>query len=151
MKNLLTIFGVFLIQFAFCQVNDSLVIRKIFDEALAKGHSYENLRSLCKDVGNRISGSEGAQKAVEWGENLLKSYDFDSVWLQPIQVPKWYRGATEKLQITSHRNRDIPVLALGGSVATNGKLKAELVVIENIDALVKLESNSLKGKVVLLN
>ena len=49
---------VFLIAFgvnAKCQ--DSLVLRKIYDEALVKGDAYENLRYLCKEIGPRLSGS----------------------------------------------------------------------------------------------
>ena len=119
-KNLMLIIFVFSQFVGLSQKEDSIQIRKIFNEALANGHSYNNLRSLCKDVGNRISGSEGAQKAVEWGNELMKNYDFDSVWLQPIMVPKWYRGATEKLAIITPINQEIEVLALGGSVGTNG-------------------------------
>jgi len=40
---------------------DSTLIRAIYDEALLRGESYENLRQLCKDVGPRLSGSTGAQ------------------------------------------------------------------------------------------
>ena len=47
---------------------DSLFIRKIFDEALENGQAYENLRSLCKGIGARITGSAEAKMAVKWGE-----------------------------------------------------------------------------------
>ena len=151
MRIITAIFAFFIFQSTIAQKEDSLIIRKIFDEALVDGHAYENLRSLCKDVGNRLSGSEGANKAVEWGFQLLKDYDFDTVWMQPIMVPKWYRGATEKLSLTSHKNKNLNVLALGGSVATKGKLKADLEIISNLTALEALPENSLEGKIVLLN
>ena len=46
---------------------DSIIIRRIFDEALAHGKSYDNLRVLCKEVGPRLSGSPQGAQAVEWG------------------------------------------------------------------------------------
>ena len=152
MKNFILFFSFLAFQLvSVSQTNDSIKIRQIYNEALANGESYENLRSLCKDVGNRISGSEGAEKAVEWGEALLKSYNFDTVWLQPIMVPKWYRGATEKLTVNSPINQEIEVLALGGSVGTNGKLTAQLVIIESLEKLKELPEKALANKIVLLN
>ena len=64
------------------QDQDAGFIRKIYDEALDRGQSYENLRSLCKDIGARLTGSAGAEMAVYWGENKMKAYGFDKVYLQ---------------------------------------------------------------------
>ena len=58
---------------------DSLIMRKIYDEELVNGKCYENLHYLCKNIGGRLSGSANAQKAVEWGKNLMEEYGFDSV------------------------------------------------------------------------
>ena len=74
---------------------DSSFIRKIYDEALENGHAYENLRSLCKDIGHRITASAEAKMAIEWGRELLESYDFGNVYLQEIKVPHWERGNKE--------------------------------------------------------
>ena len=46
--------------------NDSTIIRNIYTTALTKGEAHNDLRSLCKDVGARISGSAAAQMAVVW-------------------------------------------------------------------------------------
>ena len=43
--------------------NDSVFIRQIYNEALSNGNSYEDLRSLCKDIGARITGSAEAAMA----------------------------------------------------------------------------------------
>ncbi len=105
------------------QKEDSLFMRKIFDEALSNGRCYEDLRSLCKDVGARLAGSAESEMAVYWGEQKLKSYQFDSVYLQPIMVPHWVRGNKEVAWIKNEDGslRKIPVTALGGSVGTNGQ------------------------------
>ena len=72
----------------FAQNVDSAQLRNIYDEVLSNGQCHENLRILCKDVGNRISGSENAEKAVQWGKDLMEGYNFDKVYLQEVVVPK---------------------------------------------------------------
>ena len=70
-------------------------IKKIYDEALTNGHVYENLKVLCKDIGSRLSGSPEAAAAVEYTKQLMESYGFDTVYLQPVMVPHWVRGKKE--------------------------------------------------------
>ena len=52
--------------FSFSQNTDSTFMRSIYNEALSKGRAYEDLRSLCKDIGPRLSGSSEAEMAVYW-------------------------------------------------------------------------------------
>lgn len=141
----------------FAQNDDSLMIRKIFDEALANGHSYENLRVLCKDVGARLSGSPEAEKAVRWGEKLLKDYQFDSVWLMPVIVPHWVRGNIENVGFVASKfdekngitvQSKFDAKSLGGSVATNGRIEAEVVEVQSFEELAELGKKNIKGKIV---
>lgn len=82
-------------------VNDSIFIRKIYDEALLRGHAYARLGQLCKDIGPRLSGSDEAEKGIEWALDMLNTYGFDSVYKQPVMVPRWERGKREPLYIKS--------------------------------------------------
>ena|SRR5690554_2177518 len=66
---------------------DSVMLRKIYTEVLEEGKAYEDLRSLCKDIGARLSGSVSAEMAVQWGFQKLKSYNFDTVYMQEVMVP----------------------------------------------------------------
>ena len=133
--------------------NDSTFIRKIYDEALLKGKAHEDLRSLCKDVGARISGSAAAEMAVYWSEAKMKSYNFDKVYLQEIKVPHWERGTKESAYFKDSKGalRKIKVLALGGSIATDGVLEGEVIEFTSMDALKKASPASVKGKIVFLN
>lgn len=131
---------------------DSIMVRNMFDEALANGQSYEYLRQLCKDVGNRLSGSEGADKAVKWGEQLLKSLGFDTVYLQPIEVPVWIRGSKENFAILDGKKKTpIHGFSLGGSVATSGVMQAEVVEVNSLEEVKNMPEGSLKGKIVFYN
>ena len=130
--------------------SDSLKLREIFDEALINGEGYENLRELCKDIGNRLSGSKSAERAVEWSEAKMESYGFDKVWREPVMVPKWVRGQPEKCRIISE-NKELDVLALGFSTGTNGKLKGQVVEFQTLQALKDAPEESLTDKIVFLN
>src|SRR5688572_1742771 len=70
---------------------DELQIKRIFDQELTHGTSYENLRYLTNKIGHRLSGSPTAAAAVEWSRQVMMAYA-DTVWLQPVMVPHWVRG-----------------------------------------------------------
>lgn len=136
----------------FSAQSDSAFIRKIYDMALGQGKAYEDLRSLCKDIGARLSGSAQAQMAVEWGEQRMKAYGFDKVYLQEIQVPKWVRGNKEVCWVhVGQKAIPVKILALGGSVGTNGTIKAGLVMFKSLDELKKAKRSEVEGKIVFLN
>jgi len=81
MKFKLTLFTLLCISTAVsAQTTDSLMLRKIYDEELVNGQCYQNLHYLCKNIGQRLSGSANAQKAVVWGNKLMESYGFDHVF-----------------------------------------------------------------------
>ncbi len=131
---------------------DSIMLSKIYSESLTNGHAYDDLRILCKDVGSRLSGSLGAEMAVKWGYQTLKSYDFDTVYLQEVMVPHWVRGNKEKAYLTEENGRIRPLnlLALGGSVGTNGIISGEIILFKTLDDLRNADKNSVAGKIVFV-
>ena len=133
--------------------DDEAQIRRIFDEELTNGKAYMNLRSLCKDVGHRLSGSKEAEEAVSWAKALLESMDLDSVYLQEVEVPHWVRGEKEQAEVHfSGFKKEIPVCALGGSVGT-GKagLTAEVIEVFGVEELEKLGREKIENKIVFFN
>ncbi|MFN0201854.1 MAG: M20/M25/M40 family metallo-hydrolase [Bacteroidia bacterium] len=133
---------------------DSLAIRRIYDEALSRGQCYDNLRVLCKSIGARLSGSPQAEKAVFWGQEVMRKAGFDSVWLQPVKVPHWVRGNKEegKIVLDNKNQLNVPVCALGGSVGTPASgLKAQVIEVQNFEELASLGESKVKGKIVFFN
>ena len=94
MKSIFLLSFIFL-SFSSISQNDSIFIRTIYSEALSYGKSYFDLRSLCKDIGARITGSAEAEMAILWGKQKMEEYGFDKVYLQEIEVPHWERGTKE--------------------------------------------------------
>jgi len=132
---------------------DSLFIRKIYDEELVNGKCYTNLHSLCFDIGERLSGTESANKAVNWGVERMKALGLDSVYTQEVMVPHWERGAKERGYIIVHNQKiNVPICALGGSISTpNEGLQGKLVMVNGIKDLEGLGKEKIQGKIVFYN
>ncbi len=146
MKNLFVVLFALSISFSLSAQPDSVVIKKISDEIFTSGHCYKNEEYLCKKIGARLSGSDNAEKAVQWTFDLMKSYGFDTVYLQEVMVPHWVRGEKE---IAKAENENLDIVALGGSVATPKEgITAEVIEVKNFDKLKKLVKEKVADKMV---
>ena len=130
--------------------SDSIQIKKIADEVMRNSTAYKNLRTLCKDIGPRLSGSSNAMKAVYAGKKMLEVAGADTVYLQPCVVPYWVRGAKEEgYVIINGLKEKIKLTSLGNSEGTNGKmLNADIVEIKKMS---DFSTANVKGKIVLIN
>ncbi|MCB0529436.1 MAG: M28 family peptidase [Saprospiraceae bacterium] len=130
-------------------------IRKIYDRALTDGRCYPWLEHLSLKVGHRLSGSTGAEKAVAWAKATLDTLGLDSVWLQPVMVPRWERGDAEQVTVKGSKKYGdlrLNALALGGSVGTGQKgISGEVVEVNSWEELDKLNERGIRGKIVFYN
>lgn len=140
--------------------SDSVAVSKIFSEVLKNGKAYTDLEGLCSYAPKRLSGSTGAQRAVDFTYKLMKemglkdnSMKLDSVWLQECMVPHWERGTPEVGEminkgVRTHAN----ICALGGSVATPADgVTAEVIEVNDFEELQKLGRKKIEGKIVFFN
>ncbi len=152
MKNLL--FLVSILPTVIFGQNHEENIKKLYDEAMSNGHVHQNLRVLCKEIGNRLSGSPEAAAAVEYTRQLMESYDFDTVYLQPVMVPHWVRGGKDIVRITNSNKvgtKELNSLALGNAIGTGpGGMTGEIVEVASIEEVDKL-GKKLEGKIVFYN
>ncbi|MFT3979929.1 MAG: M20/M25/M40 family metallo-hydrolase [Ferruginibacter sp.] len=135
------------------QQNETFVARQMADEILRNSTAYENLRFLCKKVGPRLSGSAGAQKAVEATARMLKEAGADTVYLQPCMVPHWERGAKETgyIKVAGQADHVLRLCALGNSVGTGPKgVSGGIVEVKSMEELNNL-GQTVKGKIVFFN
>jgi len=132
---------------------DSVMVAEIHGHVLGSGQCYEDLRVLCKDIGARLSGSEEADDAILWGGQTLSSIGVGAVRMQPVVVPHWQRGETEKawMRVDGGAPEPLRISALGGSIGTDGPLEAEVAMFKNFDALDSLGAEGVAGKMVFFN
>lgn len=139
---------------SFAQTDDEKQIKALYDTALLEGKGYEWLEYLSNQIGGRLSGSLNAESAVKYTKEQLDSLGLDRVWLQPVMVPKWVRGIPEiaYIETSPGKTTNVPVCALGGSVATPaGGIKAQVVEVNGIEDLEKLGREKIEGKIVFYN
>ena len=121
---------------------------RLIDHIVQSSKAYDHLAHLTDEIGPRLSGSKNAEEAVRWTTQQFRSWGID-VRNERVVVPHWVRGA-ERATLVSHRDHNLVVTALGGSVATppNG-ITADVVEVSSFDELTKLGHEKIKGKIVV--
>lgn len=133
---------------------DAEVLRNIYTQSLTNGKAYAWLDHLSNQIGGRLSGSLNAERAVKYTKSELEALGFDKVWLQPVMVPKWIRGAKEfaYIETAPGKTTSVNICALGGSVATNAAgIKSQLVEVKSFEDLEALGRENIEGKIVFYN
>jgi hypothetical protein len=153
MKQFVILFT-FFIGFNLAAQSDAETIKQIYHTALTNGKSYQWLDYLSNQIGGRLSGSLNAERAVEYTKVELEKLGLDKVWLQPVMVPRWVRGAPEYAYIETApgKTTTVNICALGSSVATpGGGVKANVIEVKSLDELVVLGREQIEGKIVFFN
>jgi carboxypeptidase Q len=123
---------------------------RIIGAALTSDVAYRRLAWLTDIIGNRLSGSESLQRAIEWAASEMKRDGLDNVHTEKVLVPHWVRG-DESLELVEPVRRNLAMLGLGNSVGTSAEgVTAEAVVVHSFDELDRL-GESLRGKIVVYN
>ena len=123
---------------------------KLMKAATADQFAWDRLAELTDTYGQRISGSENLNRAIAWAVETMTKDGLDNVHTERVMVPKWVRGV-ESLEITNPPHHVVPLLGLGGSVATPPDgIEAEVMVVANRDDLTRRAAEA-KGKIVLFN
>jgi carboxypeptidase Q len=131
------------------------VLEKFLGAGLREQNAYRMLQELTRRAPHRLSGSAGADTAVNVTRQLLLAAGADTVWTEPCMVPHWERGKVERAVVTPFKDRgatfNVAVCALGGSVATpRGGVSGEIVEVHTFEELRSLGDGA-KGKIVFFN
>jgi carboxypeptidase Q len=126
------------------------VAARIIAAATADSAAWNKLAELTDGFGHRLSGSEALERAIDWILARMKAEGLDNPHTEPAMVPHWVRGH-EKAELLEPRYVNLPMLGLGGSVATpKGGIEAPVLVVSSFDDL-KAHAADAKGKIVLFD
>jgi carboxypeptidase Q len=133
-----------------------VTMQKLRDAAMRDDYALRELRHLTDNIGPRLSGSPQAQQAVEWVAGEMRALGA-KVTLEKAMVPHWVRGA-ETAELVSwpgqapETTQKVVLTALGGSVATpSDGITADVVSVDDFQALRALPPGVVKGKILLFN
>jgi hypothetical protein len=65
---------------------------RIINAALTSDKAYQRLVYLTDHIGNRLSGSQGLERAIDWATAEMKRDGLDNVRAEKVMVPHWVRG-----------------------------------------------------------
>ena len=124
---------------------------RIVTAALAdSGRAWEKLARFTDYSGNRFTGSPALERGIDWVLADMKKDGLDNVRGEPAMVPHWVRG-NESATLVQPRIAKLPMLGLGGSIATpKGGITAEVMVVSNFAELTTRAAEA-KGKIVLFD
>lgn len=123
---------------------------KIIQAAFNTTIVYERLAYMTDTIGPRFSGTPQLEQAIDWIKATAEQEDSITVRTEPVMVPRWVRG-NEYANLLVPRRKSMRILALGGSVGTNGTtLRGSVIVVSSFDDLEK-QKDSIAGKIVVYN
>lgn len=123
---------------------------RLTSAALADSAAWNKIAELGDRFGSRISGSAALEQAHDWILERMKAEGLENVRGEPVMVPRWVRGK-ESAAMLQPRFGALPMLGLGGSIATPaGGITAEVMVVSSFDDL-KARAAEAKGKIVLFD
>lgn len=120
------------------------------DRALEDDLAYRFVSQLTTEVGHRFAGSDGDRRGVAWAWAKLEELGFENVRGEPVEVPRWIRGEAHGW-IVAPFPQEVKLIALGGSVGTeHGGIEAEILQVDDLDALEALDAAQVEGKIVFI-
>jgi carboxypeptidase Q len=126
------------------------VADRIVAAALSDSAAYARLAVMTDRFGPRLSGSASLERALDWILEEMRRDGLDSVHAEPVMVPVWVRGE-ESAELLEPRPRRLPILGLGGSVATPAAgITAPVLVVTSWDDLTARRAEA-RGKIVLFD
>lgn len=123
---------------------------RLIGEAMAGRDAWERLAVIGDTFGNRLSGSQALEDAIQWAVQEMKNDGLENVHTEPAKVPHWVRGQ-ESAEITAPRRHPLVMLGLGNSVGTPPDgIEADLLVVRSFQEL-DAAAERVKGHIVLFN
>jgi carboxypeptidase Q len=128
----------------------SAVADRLIQAATSDSSTYQRLVELTDRFGPRFSGTENLEHAIDWIIARMKEDGLANVRGEPVMVPRWVRGR-ESAELVQPRRANLPMLGLGGSIATPPEgITAEVLVVSDFDELTRRAAEA-KGRIVLFN
>jgi carboxypeptidase Q len=126
------------------------VANQLITAATENHDAYARLTELVDQFGARVSGSVALENAIDWILEEMEADGLDNPRGDPVMVPHWVRGK-ESLEMVLPRPRTLPMLGLGGSIATPpGGIRAEVLVVSSYDEL-EARADEAGGRIVLFD
>ncbi len=109
------------------------IAQKIIAQSQSSDFAWKRLAELTDTFGNRLSGSETLEQAIDWAVAAMKADGLENVRKERVMVPKWVRGR-ESLELVQPVKQPLVMLGLGDSVGTPAAgIEADVLIVKNFE------------------
>ncbi len=123
---------------------------RLIGEGLSAPFAWERLAYIGDTFGNRLSGSQSLEDAIQWAVAEMKNDGLENVHTEPVKVPHWVRGQ-ESAEIVAPRRQRLVMLGLGNSIGTPpAGVDGDVLVVRSYEEL-DAAGSKVKGRIVLFN
>ena len=131
--------------------NIEITAKTLIDRAMSDEVGLRFVEDLTTEVGQRLAGSESEARARDWSVNELTELGFDTVRIEPFEIPFWSRKH-ESVAVVSPSPQPLVATALGGSAATpEGGVTGRVVRFESLAELQTAAISQVDGKIVFID
>jgi carboxypeptidase Q len=124
--------------------------QQLIGAATNSDFAWQRLARMCDTFGPRFSGTTNLEAAIDWVLDEMRQDGLDNVHGEEVAVPHWVRGE-ESAELLEPRLRKLPMLGLGGSIATPPDgITAEVLVVRSLSDLHERAREAV-GKIVVFN
>ncbi len=112
--------------------------------------AWQRLARLCDTFGPRFSGTTNLENAIDWILDEMRKDGLDNVHGEAVDIPHWVRGE-ESAELLEPHPRQLPMLGLGGSIATPPEgITAPVLVVKSFADLRERAAEA-AGRIVVFN
>ncbi|MEO1553900.1 MAG: M28 family peptidase, partial [Pseudomonadota bacterium] len=125
--------------------------KMLMDRAMVDEIGLSFVEDLTTEVGQRLAGSESEARARDWSVAELTELGFDTVRVEPFEIPFWSRKR-EAVSVISPSPQPLVATALGGSAATpEGGVTGQVVRFESLAELQDAAISQIDGRIVFID
>jgi carboxypeptidase Q len=124
--------------------------RQLIAAATHTDFAWQRLARLCDTFGPRFSGTTNLENAIDWILDEMRKDGLDNVHGEAVDIPHWVRGE-ESAELLEPHPRQLPMLGLGGSIATPPEgITAPVLVVKSFADLRERAAEA-AGRIVVFN
>jgi carboxypeptidase Q len=133
-----------------CALAAELPAQALIAEIAAHSEIQRNLEELCDDIGPRMTGTPGLDRAQKWAMDKLAAYGATKVHLEAYDLGRPWRRGPALARLLNANGMPLNVLQKAWTEGTHGAIRAEVALLD-VKTLADFNAvlPTLKGKIVL--
>ncbi|NGM50367.1 M20/M25/M40 family metallo-hydrolase [Caulobacter sp. 602-2] len=120
------------------------------DKALNDRLAWDITEDLTTNIGPRLVGSPGMERAKDWSVAKFKALGFTNIKVDQFAKPSWTRGE-ESAELVAPYPMKLSIVGLGRTIPTPAEgIEAEVALFSTYAEMVAAPAAAIKGKIVVI-